>query len=520
MGTPESAGAPALGGAMVTRRRTSARRSAVAWRAAATAALTFGAVVVAPAAAGASLGPVAPHSAHHAHPTAPQARQPLRYGEGRAFCDAWGGVAPAGLGIANTYPCAATSSFTPKVDIWGVMECSDFTRRYEYVRFGLTLADSVPQDGGVLVRDFHTYDHVPIATTGPGQIPEPGDALSIWNGSDPSEAGHTGVVYSTDVSAEGNGTITYLDENGMLEGGVSRGFDILYVSDWHLSTHWTTPWGLDRYDWTVQPLLGDGSFFAVHRSLYEVVGGAPLPLTHWSAVGGPRSVVAASPAMVDSLRERPSNGTIVTADGRTYEFVGGAPLALKGASVAVRRRALAVDPVALETSRVSGPFSHVLLRPANGTVVRTAGAHSRGFVVAGGALIAVHRWPALGRVQPFVVPAVALAAPSWRTVPINGTALRTSTGATYLVEGGVPFAIPAGEARQAVLVDGWAITHRGGDDGLALAPADGTTVRPMTAPLAWTFEFGAWWPANATARATVVRALPQPAVVELRRGLL
>ena len=102
-----------------------------------------------------------------------------------------------------------------------------------------------------MVRQLHSNDGVPIASPGPGVLPVAGDVVSMW-GAGQDSLGHTSVVSSVNVNSSGNGTITFLDENGAVSNGHSIGLETIYVNGWVWSLHWQAPYAYNQFDFTEQ----------------------------------------------------------------------------------------------------------------------------------------------------------------------------------------------------------------------------------------------------------------------------
>jgi len=405
-------------------------------------------LTIAEAPAGAATRAAAHRASRVAGSSQPRAATP--YGAGKAFCNPWGGLSVDGRGIANVYPCANPNT----ADKWNTYQCADFTNRYEWATFGLT----APVDGGQIVRYLHSHDNVAIESPGVGRLPQPGDAISLW-GVNTDPPGHTGVVYSVSVNSAGNGQIVYLDQNGSLSGGQSIGEDTIYVSNWTFSTHWSGYYAYNLFDWTLQAsTASDGQYVAYEGNVYRIVGGAPLYVSAWSAVGGVQSYTTLTTAQFDSLHQYPVNGAAVyeasgPSRGTGYVFAGGAPLAVMNWKNVGSPSIIGVDPKAL-TNFGAGVYSHVRQYPLDGTAVYEASGPSRGtgFVFAGGAPLAVMNWKNVGNPQLTGVDPAALATSAAsgafshvRRFPANGTAVFNASGplrgAGFVFAGGAPLPV-------------------------------------------------------------------------------
>ncbi|MBC3840432.1 CHAP domain-containing protein [Streptacidiphilus sp. 4-A2] len=76
-----------------------------------------------------------------------------------------------------------------------------------------------------------------LYSNGDKTAPEPGDVLSF--GVNGSGAGHTGVVYQSDVDSSGNGTVYFVDQNWTGDGG----YNSASVSDWNVENLVSTQGG-------------------------------------------------------------------------------------------------------------------------------------------------------------------------------------------------------------------------------------------------------------------------------------
>ena len=222
------------------------------------------------------------------------------YGAGQSFCDSWGGLSYDGLEIGSVYPCANPNT----ADKWGESQCADFSNRYESVNFGKT----APVDGADIVRDLNSQG-IPIESTGTGNIPQPGDVLSMWGGPGSESAGHTGVVYSVNVNSSGTGTIVYLDQNGDLTNGISTGKDTITVKGWSFSTGWSSPYNYQNFDWTLQGVPGGPT------AASQMVAGA---LSRYAGPSG--HISTTGPAPSGYTYESTFGSLLTTSEPGTVEF--------------------------------------------------------------------------------------------------------------------------------------------------------------------------------------------------------
>jgi hypothetical protein len=144
-------------------------------------------------------------------------------GVGPGYCSAHGGY-ELGTSYANVYTCGPDGTF----------QCVEYVARYFHNVFGL------PAQGSGWAIDYGKnaasilhgkYPQFGLGTPGPGQLPAPGDILSLWGPATSDSAGHTAVVAAVNVNAGGTGTITIYDEND----GNDHGKSSVQVSGWRLS---------------------------------------------------------------------------------------------------------------------------------------------------------------------------------------------------------------------------------------------------------------------------------------------
>jgi hypothetical protein len=112
-------------------------------------------------------------------------------------------------------------------------QCVEFSERYLFYRYGVTM--SIPTDGDQVAAHYAAAYPALFALVKngtPHRAPVAGNVLSMSAapGFDSSEGGHTVVVQSSSVDAEGNGSLTIVEENA-----VPGGIQILPVSDWSVT---------------------------------------------------------------------------------------------------------------------------------------------------------------------------------------------------------------------------------------------------------------------------------------------
>ena len=109
-------------------------------------------------------------------------------------------------------------------------QCVEFSERYLYDRFGVTM--NVVTNGDQVVAHY-AADYAGLFTVvrsgTPHRAPAAGDVLSLSTapGFDSASGGHTVVVQSSSVNAAGNGTATVVEENA-----AASGVAVLRVAGW------------------------------------------------------------------------------------------------------------------------------------------------------------------------------------------------------------------------------------------------------------------------------------------------
>lgn len=303
----------------------------------------------------------------------------------------------------------------------------------------------------------------------------------------------------------------------------------LYLSDWSQIGGPKPSVGIDA--WAVQnagnpyahlrPVPMDGTTLGASSGrVYIVAGGAPLYLSDWSQIGGPRPSVAVDKWAVENtdnpaahMNTYPADGTTLGAsDGRVYVVAGGAPTYVSNwDAIGGPRPSVAVDKWAVENPE--NPHAHLRRYPADGTVLAASGGGV--FIVAGGAPLYLSNWAAIGGPKPYTaVDEWAIQNPEdphahLRRYPADGTFLRASDGAVYKVAGGAPFWVSdwarVGGPQPFTSMDVWDIQHR--DHPLAhlrVAPADGTVVRGIPSKALWSWSGGMRAPGSSPVGAVTV----------------
>jgi hypothetical protein len=127
-------------------------------------------------------------------------------------------------------------------------QCVEFSERYLYYRYGVTMGIST--DGDQVAAHYaaaYPALFMIIKSGTPHRAPVAGDVLSMSQvpGFDSPAGGHTAVVQSSSVNAAGNGTVTIVEENA-----VPSGVQVLRVAGWNVTydgfpyLEWLTTAGL------------------------------------------------------------------------------------------------------------------------------------------------------------------------------------------------------------------------------------------------------------------------------------
>ena len=322
-----------------------------------------------------------------------------------------------------------------------------------------------------------------------------------------SAGGHTAVVQASTVDATGNGTLTLIEENNS-ESGVVQ----IPVSGWYTTygswpyTKWlhananssTGGGGSGSGSGGGGPVsspTADGSFVSNGGHAYRIAGGAPVFISSWSVYGGSQPTYALTDAQFAGLRKQPVNGTFIseTQTHRIYRIAGGAPVIVSNwSSVGGPEPTILVDPAAITHAGRAGAWSVLTAQPTDGTLVKGL-ATGQIYRFAGGAPLYSPTAIVPKNSSLVIVDQAALDRAGtggvWDHVrfrPLNGTFLKTSSGAIYRVAGGAALHItscrPAAfnACTGAASVDAAAVSNAGTSAPwshlLATAP-NGTIVR-------------------------------------------
>jgi hypothetical protein len=119
----------------------------------------------------------------------------------------------------NVYTCGPKETF----------QCVEYVARYFHNIFGFSSAgiDYGRNAASILHGKYPQYG---LGSPGAGQLPTPGDIISLWGPPSSDAYGHTGVVVAVAVNAAGTGNITFYAQNG-----TASGVDSIAVTGWRLS---------------------------------------------------------------------------------------------------------------------------------------------------------------------------------------------------------------------------------------------------------------------------------------------
>jgi hypothetical protein len=158
----------------------------------------------------------------------------------------------------------------------------------------------------------------------------------------------------------------------------------------------------------------DGTFVSVASgAVYRFVGGAPTYVSSWDAVGGPQPVTVIDQAAIDNadggspwnhIHRYPADGTFVsTRAGSVYRFVGGAPVYVSTwDAVGGPQPVTVIDQAAIDNADGGSPWNHIHRYPAGGSFI-LSGQTGEVFRVNGhGVAVYVPSWAPYGGEQPTV----------------------------------------------------------------------------------------------------------------------
>ncbi|RIJ78589.1 hypothetical protein D1871_02335 [Nakamurella silvestris] len=212
------------------------------------------------------------------------------------------------------------------------------------------------------------------------------------------------------------------------------------------------------------------------NKVYRIIGGAPVHVSTWSALGTTtRPTRLLTPTQIRALPQYPKDGTYVRlhSSGSVYRIVGGAPLFVSTwAAVGGRQKTIYIDPAAITRAGSGAEWNHLRQYPANGTTLRVGS--STLYRVAGGAPIYVSSTANVpADIRPVTIDKAAVSnggkGGRWnhlRQVPRSGSfIIGYTTKKVYRVVDGVPKRItswaPYGGMQPHTYVDQVAISRHG-----------------------------------------------------------
>ena len=259
--------------------------------------------------------------------------------------------------------------------------------------------------------------------------PQPGD-IAWWDSTKISPVGHVAYVESVNVAA---GTFIVSEDNSSSDFDW-RTYRLSEVSGFiHTSTMGTIP---------------DGAFIGYNGNAYRMVGGAPVFVSSWAVFGGQQPFTRVTSAQFAAMRIVPANGTYIVGKqtGTVYVIAGGAPLPVTSwSAVGGARPSIAVDQVAINGAGGSGVYAHLSKYPVTGTYVSGYASH-RVYRIVGGAPLYVSSWTAVGGqsatqvIDDAAVEGAGGAEP-WshlRSTPADGSRVIDLAGTPYVFVGGAP----------------------------------------------------------------------------------
>ncbi len=372
------------------------------------------------------------------------------------------------------YSCLAGSGYSGQ-SVWG--SWGPGHNCVSYAAFRLEQAGVGRPWPGRLGSGWEWDDHARAAGVPVDDNPAVG-AIAQW---DNYGAGHVGYVENVtdtyiDVSEDnfssrgaGTSTVRRIDRNSQMFADAS----FIHIAD-RAAPVATPPPPVNR---VAQGAIGEGALVDHQGDVYVIVGGAPLYVSTYDAVGGPRPSTTLTDAEFASLRWTVRDGTILAGaqTGEVYRVTGGAPLYLTTFDAIGGPQPVAwVDQAALDHAGAPGKWSHLRSQPADGTTV-TTWPNGEVYRFAGGAPIYVSTFDAIGGWLPMLtvdqaVTDRASGGGRWDHVlmrPSEGTVIRGGqTGRVYVIRDGRPQYVSdwaqIGGPRDSVPVDQVAIDNAGG----------------------------------------------------------
>ena len=141
------------------------------------------------------------------------------------------------------------------------------------------------------------------------------------------------------------------------------------------------------------------------NAMFVIVGGAPVYISSWKAVGGVKPYKVVSHTALAALSKYPADGTFIRTPGNNavYRMAGGAPLYVSSwAPFGGAKATATVDPAAVANAGKSGVWEHLRWSPVDNTVIVASGSTSY-YRTVSGKIIRLTSWAQVGGKKPYVV---------------------------------------------------------------------------------------------------------------------
>ncbi len=318
----------------------------------------------------------------------------------------------------------------------------------------------------------------------------------------------------------------------------------IYVSTWNVfgGAQPTTPVSAAQFA-ALRKVPADGTFLVSAPSghVYRVVGGAPIYVSSWNPFGGGKPTIAVDEGAINNagaagvyshLNKYPADGTTISgaSSGRVYVIAGGAPLYISSwNAVGGPRTAVSVDDFSIDRAGNGGLLSNLRKYPADGTYIQVIAGHV--FVFAGGFPVHVDSWSAVGGGKPTTLIDQAVidragesAAPytNVRASMADGTYVHALDGRVHRAVGGALFYLNSWQAvggqKPSTLIPEGAIKNPGTGlwKGIRTWPTEGSVARTLPSGAYYKFTGSTCVTTSATDSAVAFGdgVLPCPTKVE------
>jgi surface antigen len=252
--------------------------------------------------------------------------------------------------------------------------------------------------------------------------PQVGD-IAQWNATTTNSYGHVAYVYAVN-----NGVASYAEYNYAYDGNYLDTYTSASTSQGTPNNwiHVGTPGGGGSYT--------DGSYLVTPSgAVYIVAGGAAVPVHSWASVGGSQSTISVAQSVINSMPKTPANGSYVYVygSGSVYEFVGGAPVPVTSWASVGGSKTTAEVP----SDAIPNDFQQY---PTDGTFVTQYGSSSV-YVFAVGSAVPVYSWASVGGSQPTTtIPSGAIPTDFLATPGDTGYVYQYGSSSVYEFVGGAP----------------------------------------------------------------------------------